>query len=70
MKAVCRNISGNCEYELYETEFEVRNLDVGNCPNCGSKEIAPAWIKKHRLPGEENLMKIRVRLHEQLKKLR
>ena len=32
-----------------------------SCPSCGSKEhLAPAWIKKYRLPGEiKNLEKLR-----------
>lgn len=53
MKAVCQNVLGDCDYDLYEKVFKVRSIEKGKCPNCGSSNIAPAWIVEFRLPGEE-----------------
>lgn len=44
--------------EKEEKEFDIDEEDFDNdnarCPECGGN-VAPAWIKEYRLPGEEKL---------------
>jgi len=44
-----------CEHAPWDREVGLK------CPSCGSKEhLAPAWVKKYRMPREiENLEKLR-----------
>ena len=71
MKAICQNHYEDkiCETYLYEKEFEVKDLDVGVCPECGGKDIAPAWIKNYRIPGEVEAHKKLQGLVEERKQL-
>lgn len=66
MKAICTN--NECENGIHEVEFEVKNLETGACPECGSRKLAPAWTKNYRLPGEKELRKKQQAIHELLKK--
>ena len=58
MKVICVGGNSNCENYVHEKEFDIDEEDFDNdnarCPECGGN-VAPVWIKKYSLPGEEKL---------------
>jgi len=52
---ICHIPWDECEHAPWDHEVELK------CPSCGSSQyIAPAWIKKYRLPGElETIQRLR-----------
>lgn len=58
MKVICVSGDSNCKNYVHEKEFDIDEKDFDNdsarCPKCGGN-VAPVWIKKYRLPGEEKL---------------